>query len=63
MDAPPACSEDLPMEPLEPARHEPPQLPADPRLQAMLDLKREMESLHVQLEYLRLLLKMGVGVR
>jgi hypothetical protein len=51
------------MEPLEPARHDPTPPSPDPRLQAMLELKREMESLHVQLEYLRLLLKMGVGVR
>jgi hypothetical protein len=30
------------------------------KLHAWLELKREMESLHAQVEYVRLLLKLGV---
>lgn len=41
--------------------------PPDPRLQAKvaqwLELKREMEALYAQVEYARLLLKLGVGRR
>jgi hypothetical protein len=33
----------------------------DAKLHAWLELKREMESLHAQVEYVRLLLKLGVG--
>lgn len=32
----------------------------DARVQAWLELKREMETLHAKVEYVRLLLKMGV---
>lgn len=32
----------------------------DARVQAWLELKREMEALHAKVEYVRLLLKMGV---
>jgi hypothetical protein len=30
------------------------------RVHALLELKREMEALHAQVEYIRLLLKLGV---
>ena len=32
----------------------------DAKVQAWLELKREMETLHAQVEYVRLLLKLGV---
>ncbi len=38
--------------------HHDPELEA--RVQAWLELKREMEALHAKVEYVRLLLKMGV---
>lgn len=34
--------------------------PLDAKVQAWLELKREMEALHAQVEYVRLLLKLGV---
>lgn len=45
-------------------KHTPPPPPTDPAMQAKvakwLELKREMEALHAQVEYARLLLKLGV---
>jgi hypothetical protein len=48
--------------PKQPAAPEPsPQLQS--RIAKWLELKREMEALHAQLEYARLMLKLGVGKR
>jgi len=35
----------------------------DAKIHAWLELKREMESLHAQVEYVRLMLKLGVHQR
>ena len=41
-------------------RRAPPEADFDFRLQALLDLKQEMHDLHARLEYVRLMLKLGV---
>jgi hypothetical protein len=41
-------------------RRMPPEAEFEFRLQALLDLKREMQALHARLEFIRLMLKFGV---
>jgi hypothetical protein len=43
-----------PVPPSQEAEHE-------ARMRACLELRREMEELHARLQYLRLLIKLGVG--
>jgi hypothetical protein len=49
-----------PMDTPDTPRETPPGADLGAKLHAWLDLKREMESLHAQVEYVRLLLKLGV---
>jgi hypothetical protein len=48
------------MESPKPPRQSPDDKDFDAKTQAWLELKREMEQLHASVEYLRLILKMGV---
>ena len=48
------------MESPKPPRQSPDDKDFDAKTQAWLELKREMELLHANVEYLRLILKMGV---
>jgi hypothetical protein len=48
------------MDSLPPPRQTPEDKDFDAKTQAWLELKREMERLHASVEYLRLILKIGV---
>ena len=49
--------------PKQPASPQPPNPELQARVAKWLELKREMEALHAQLEYARLMLKLGVVKR
>lgn len=55
--APSAMNEPTPSRPSQPTDGS----EADARVMACLELQREMQELHARLQYLKLLLKMGVG--
>jgi len=40
-----------------------PEIAFEARLQALRDLKRELQFLHARLEYIRLMLKLGARLR